>query len=351
MLIQFSDSLARLLHYIYSDAQQDKNQPPEKAQSQQTQQLLPSGTAYHINQQNFAFTEGVNPLYRPQHPSTSDESWPTSRLHPGPTYPPRNGFMPWAEAATGHFRPAVPPSYRNPPPPPQQSLKSGVGTKVQESAVTQQPPPHCPCCGEANWHHLVPTLQFQPYFGYMTTSGALGQQPQQHIKDCPRSHASAVPTTNYHQAMEHFQFAPPGGRQFTAAASVTSGPSGIMLNPTASKSAFFQRPAQQQPQFAAAERPGGDTTVYADVLGGAAATAWCAAAAAAAATGQQFVAMRPALQQRMSLRRQNSLDNGLRHSAYSDGEADQVSRGVHGDSPGAHTDTERARRSRHSYRR
>jgi len=122
--------------------------------------------------------------YPPQPGCTSFPCGPPPRLPP-PAFPVPNGYIgPEQWAATG-FRPAMPPGYRAPPPPVSDVRSSPQRAHGQMSAG------HCPCCGENNWHHMMPAAAMQLHVpatgsggGFISLVPAGG-----HMKDCPHSAA------------------------------------------------------------------------------------------------------------------------------------------------------------------
>ncbi len=210
----------------------------------------------------------------------------------------------------------------------------------------------CPCCGEANWHHLGPTVQYHipnsSAGGVPSNVSFIGFMPSSHIKDCPHSTSAT---------------APPGTAQAAAPAMPSSVilPDGTEVVPLAQLSQQQQLALQQQgfllahPATGIPPRPFSAAAAYppqqqhlphqhpqqqfmrplwdpfqtgaSNLV--ATSTAAATTAMAAPSRPQQF-------SMKASLRRQSSLDSStteIKYAAFSDGEADRVTARLEG-SPG-----------------
>ena len=189
-----------------------------------------------------------------------------------PVFQHQNGFVPAAGHVwpPPHLRPLLPPTYRDPPPPPPQSSGSGQPKGGRPAVMSNQPGSlvHCPCCGEANWnHHAAAAAAAAAAAQFMTPHPFYvphQQQPQPH------------PRTTNSQGQHMVMYAPMPDVLGSAAAST----------PAWTGQHNHQHPHQNQQRH---QHKG---------------------------QNQQ--------QQQRYLQRQDSEDG--RYSAYSDGEAERVSR-------------------------
>ena len=209
-----------------TDAAKSQPKPGEQPSSSSldTKPLLPAGNAPCPigGGPHFAFVNQAGEIIRPATMGGPLPAGGPPRL-PQPAFTLQNGPLPNPSSVAGHqppwqppgFRPAAPPSYRNPPPP---GSKPGSGAGAAgASPMMVDPmngsvhPARCPCCGEANWHRMGPAVQYHipptsaaaggvpsnvSFIGFLPGPAATAAGPS-HLKDCPHAAAAVagVPPT------------------------------------------------------------------------------------------------------------------------------------------------------------